>query len=421
MCRAGIQARWRIVCAVLMTLALGFPRHKVYEQSLSLIAAALVFYVLLRPSAARRWLIFGIATGAAAFIGRNCGVYFVGTALLCVLILVCRRALPRAPTMAAAYIAGIVVGYLPMLVLVATQPGFMDAFVRSVLFLPNWQLPLPIPFPWRVTVAGLSPVDAAQRVATGLICLLVPVMYATAIGLAVWRRDAKSMSLPFALFVGASCAGMPYLYQAFDRADFGHIANGMLPAFPAATAAADAAYRHVRRKWAVAAAALVFAVTLAVCWLPYEPLIQFRRAASADPSSVSTAQIDGHTFHVFRNQADTLEAVKKAYVACDAGPDAFMAAPHFPGVYAFLHAKAPFWEMYYLYPRSPEFQKQHIAAIAHTRLILLAPDATVDNLERLKLRNTYGLLMDYIDRRYVPVDIALPDGYRLYALPGACH
>ena len=49
MCRSGIGWKWRITGAILVTIALGFPRHKIFEQSLSLVAVSTVFFVLLKP------------------------------------------------------------------------------------------------------------------------------------------------------------------------------------------------------------------------------------------------------------------------------------------------------------------------------------------------------------------------------------
>jgi len=62
--------------------AWGFPRHKTYEQALSLISAAGITYLLFAPESPRRWFAYGVAAGIAAFFGRNSGLYFVLAALL---------------------------------------------------------------------------------------------------------------------------------------------------------------------------------------------------------------------------------------------------------------------------------------------------------------------------------------------------
>ncbi|SAL66415.1 hypothetical protein AWB74_03721 [Caballeronia arvi] len=422
MCTSGMRFGWRLSAAILLTMALGYPRHKVYEQSLSLILVACVFYVLVKSTSARRWMIFGILTGLAAFIGRNSGVYFVGGALISGLVVVLTRSPASALKSAAYYSAGVVVGYAPMLLLLAFVPGMWSAFVESVLFLPHWQLRLPIPFPWRISIAGIEWIDAAQRIAISIACVLVPLYYAAGLICTVIERRRATAWFPPAALTAAGCiAGIAYLYQSFDRADFGHIANGLLPAFVAVFAGAFALHETTRARVLSLALPLCFGIVAAACWLPYEPALQFARARQVDPHSVADLLIDGKSFEVYAYQAETLTAVKQAAARCGVDGHGLLAAPHFPGVYAFLNAKAPFWEMYYLYPRSIEFQRMHIRAIADTRVILLAPDATIDGLEGLKLKNTYGELMKFIESRYTPLDVALPNGYKLYALPNVCR
>lgn len=77
--------------------------------------------------------------------------------------------------------------------------------------------------------------------------------------------------------------------------------------------------------------------------------------------------------------------------------------------------------MYYLYQRSPEFQRRHIDAISSVKVILIAPDATVDDLERLKLKNTYDHLLNYIQSKYKKIDSpTLPNGIFIYVDPEWC-
>src|SRR6266700_1246617 len=85
--RAGMSRWWRGSVLVLLGVMLGFPRHKMFEQSLSLIAVAGIAFVMAKPLESRRWLIYGVATGLAAFIGRNSGVYFAAAGLLLLVLL----------------------------------------------------------------------------------------------------------------------------------------------------------------------------------------------------------------------------------------------------------------------------------------------------------------------------------------------
>jgi hypothetical protein len=426
MCRAGVRPVWRIACAVMIAVALGYPRHKVFEQAASLILVAALFVVLLEPKQAIRWFFLGVVTGLAAILGRNHGVFYVVAALLCIALnAVHDRKWPAAKTVFS-YGAGVVTGYAPLLLMLVLTPGFRDAFITSVLFTKEWQLALPIPFPWRLHLESTSIVDALQALSISIACLAFPAIYLGGLVFAAWSgrssTSTRTRQPSLMLLCAASLAGIPYLQQAFDRADFGHIAQATLPVFPAAFAAASYFHAQGKARFVVISLAAVFCAVSLGAWLPSEPAIAFKRMAMHDRNAVVWEPISGKRFAVPKYEADVLQAVRATVQACDIGPDEFWTAPHYPGIYAFLEAKAPFWELYYLYPRTPEFQRKHIEAMARTRLILLAPDATVDGLERLKLQNTYPLLMQDIARRYSVLNVpGLPQGMTLLGLNGALH
>jgi hypothetical protein len=126
---------------------------------------------------------------------------------------------------------------------------------------------------------------------------------------------------------------------------------------------------------------------------------------------------------VTASQAEILHAVAAAFEVCGRGDGRFLAAPHYAGIYAFLNTQAPFWEIFYLYPRNEDFQARHIdALITHkTSLVLINPGATVDGLDRLKIGNTYPQLVRYIQTHFQPWDnLTLPEGFELYYLPQEC-
>ena len=422
MCRAGINWKWRVACSILIAIALGFPRHKVYEQSLSLILCAAVFLVLLNPGAAKRWFIFGGLAGLAAFVGRNHGVFFLFAALLCsgYLLIVKQRNLLASASLC--FSAGVVIGYLPMIFLFIIKPGFWDAFVVSVLFVSNWQLPLPIPFVWRLNFGGAMSIDLAQAVAVGVACILIPFIYIFGLVIFVAKNKISSEVSPILSLLGASCiSGIPYLHQAFGRADFSHIAQAALPVFPAIFALGYYLWFVIDRKYTSGLFVVLSSIVLLISWLPSEPGVRFARMRIKNPDSVASTSIAGKEFVVEKYQADLLAIIQEAANTCKVGRNDFLAAPHFPGIYAFLNSKAPFWENYYLYQRPIEFQQEHIDAISTIRLILLAPDATVDGLERLKLKNTYGLLLEHIFSRFEELKTdGLSGGVKFYVPIGSC-
>ncbi len=150
MLRAGMPRAWRILTLLLLGVTLGFPRHKIFEQALSLLAVAGIAFVMEKPVESKRWLFYGILTGLAAFIGRNSGVYFAAAGLGLVFLLRFSGPEMKSRNAILAGALGTTIGYSPVLIMVCFVRGFASAFYQSVLFTPNWQHRLPIPFPWHV-------------------------------------------------------------------------------------------------------------------------------------------------------------------------------------------------------------------------------------------------------------------------------
>lgn len=156
---ASIKSWLRLTVATLLALTLCFPLHKVYEQSLSLIAVALVDCVLRNPSYRSWWLALGISTGVAACIGRNSGLFYAVAATAALATTWRLSSFRNSIRMSVIYACGVVIGYLPMILWFVIDSNFRRAMIESVLFTMKWKMPLPIPFPWRVK-QDLTPVSA---------------------------------------------------------------------------------------------------------------------------------------------------------------------------------------------------------------------------------------------------------------------
>jgi hypothetical protein len=403
--------RWlRMATIVMLAMALGFPQHKIYEQALSLIGVTMLARALRDPGDKNRWFVCGIATGVAAIIGRNSGLYFaIGTVIALGCFWRWRRA--ETPASLVAYAQGMAVGYTPMIVWFVLDGRFRETMVQSVLFTPQWQLSLPIPFPWRVA-QDLHTVGSIQTTAVSWLCIAVIVIYSeTAFRLAVLLGNARTMDNVQRLEAAAVCVGVPYLHQAFDRADFSHIAQGILPAFFIAAA-------QLRRTTLSRAGSVAFSCLVLVAWIPSEPRVAQSLIFRRNPGSLVHFDIDGSDFVVQRNLADLLQRVRKEFDACRAGPDHFLAMPQFPGLYAYLHADSPHWETYYLWHRSPEFQKREISQLEEhgTKLVIMNEAVTVDGRVDLRIQGTNPLLVRYIKDHFqpLPAESRAPDDFAFF-------
>ncbi len=419
MLRAELSRTWRIAILLLLGVVIGFPRHKIYEQTLSLICVAAIAFVFAAPQKLKRWLVLGIVIGLAAFFGRNSGIFCAIAALAAVLVLTIRREGPPLLQALGAAGAGVVIGYSPIIFMVAAVHGFAMQFYRSLLLTPTWAWRLPIPFPWRIHLSGLHGVDLLQARAVSWLCIAVPLTYA----ISLWRAARSKADLDGAewLSLAASTSGAGFLIHAFYTSDVFHIAQGIVPFVVAVGAFSSHLWRKSARWSLVIFCGSVF-LTLAM-WLPMEPLVQHLRTKRRAPMSLARIRIDGKVFKVPAAQARLMNTVETAFRDCGPRDGAFMAAPYYPGLYAFLNTRAPLWDTYFLWPRSDQDQQIFIESLERDRtaLILLNSESAINGRENLELVRTNPKLVAYITRHYVRSKINLPDGFELYYSPQQCR
>jgi len=418
MCRAEMTRTWRILVLLLIAIVIGFPRHKIYEQTWSLIATAAAAAVFRAPERMKRWLALGVVIGLAAFFGRNSGVFCLVAAGLSFLILEIRGHAPPLRKALGAVGLGILIGYLPVIILIAAVPGFRSPFFQSVLFTPHLAWSLPIPFPWRVHLRGLKGMDLLQARAVSWLCVAVPLTYAGLLLGGIRRRSA--LAGDEILAIAASCAGAGFLIHAFYTADFFHIAQGVVPFVVAAGAFSAHLWRRGEHRWSGFAFSCLL-VLVAACWIPMEPAFAHLRSEAHPPEAEQIA-IHGRFFEVPREQAEIMRTAERAFKDCGAGDGGFFTAPYYPGLYAFLNTRSPVWDTYFLWPRSEEIQQAEIEALERNRtaLVLLNREFAINGRESLKLSRTNPKLAEYVATHFEPSRENLPQGFELYFDPRQC-
>ncbi|MGH9515863.1 MAG: hypothetical protein ACRD3P_09335 [Terriglobales bacterium] len=418
MIRAGLARSWRVAILPLLGVVIGFPRHKIYEQTLSLICVGAIAFVFESPQRLKRWFMLGVAIGLAAFFGRNSGIFFGIATITAFVLLSLRREGPSVARATRTVAVGVLVGYSPLLIMLVAVPGFAAAFFHSLLLTPKWAWSLKIPFPWHVHLKGLRGMDLVQARAISWLCLAVPFTYAASLW-RVLRRNASVESTEW-LAAAASAAGAGFLVHAFYTADFFHIAEGVVPFVIAAGALSAHLWRDSRRWSLTLFWGMAFLVIAS--WLPMEPLVQHLRHQADDPASEQQININGKRFEVPAEQAEIMNAVAAAFRDCGQHDGGFLAAPFYPGLYAFLHTRAPTWDTYFLWPRSDQLQQAEIEALQRNRtsLILLNPQFALNGRERLELVKTNPKLVEYSKSAYQRSALRLPDGFELYYSPQCC-
>ena len=406
---AGLPFPARVWTLLLLVVALSYPRHKVYEQGLSLLATAGTFFALLycRPTA---WFVLGLTSALAAIIGRNSGLYFCIAAAAGLAFQGCRTGFRGAFRSWLAYCGGLFVGYLPIVCWLLRDRAFANAMLESVKFTSSWQIPLPIPFPWRVEQKFQS-VAEFQLAATSWLSLTTFVLYAFAVVEFIMHNRRYRNGEPVMLLrLAAVLVGLPYLHQGFYRADFGHIAQGILPVF-----VYIATWLPRRRRSLPWVVAIFWWLPALGAWLPNVPTLNAWNANRLRPGAIMEKSLGGSNLVIDAAQAGLIDGVEKVVRACEAGKEQVVTMPYYPGMLPAVNRSSPLWDLYYLYPRSTEFQNKQVARLdeAGVKVVLINTEAAVDQREDLKIGRTNPVIVNFIQSNFDLIK-TLEDGGKLY-------
>lgn len=378
---------WWIVFAAGTLLLWMYPRHKLFDITLSIALVALLEYLIEQPSA-RRYFITGMAVGLIAVFGRNHGMYGAVGSLGAIIYLSSSGNYRSFFPAFGWWMAGICVGYLPVLLLLLSASGFATEFWDSIRFLfevKATNLPLPVLWPWQVPFGRIPLSDALRNVTIGICFVGLPVFGVAGIGYAIWARMRKIMPPP--ALVAAAFMALPYAQYAYSRADVGHLALGIFPFL------IGVLVFLASRPVAISipgAAGLLLASLLVM--LPLHPGRQASVAGNWIESQVGTDRL-----RIDPNTTKDLELLKKVVGQYAADGGTFIVTPLWPGAYAVFNRKSPMWEIYALFPRTAEFQQKEIKRIEEAApRFAVVNDYALDGRDALRFRNTHPLVYQYI-------------------------
>jgi hypothetical protein len=403
----GHKARGSLAFAALAAITLlawMYPRHKLFDISLSIFLIGILSFLIARPDA-KRYFIAGVCVGLVAVFGRNHGVYGAAGSLGVMMWLGIRRAPGERPCRGAAlWCLGVAAGFLPIVVLMAIIPGFADAFEQSVRFLFEQKatnLPLPIPWPWTADFSGGLTAAAGQQVVLGLFFVGLLVFGAATLLVVVRQRVQSRKAIP--ALVAAAFLAIPYAHYAYSRADLGHLAQGIFPLLVGCLVALFLARPWV--KWPLAVALCGASLWLL---LPVQPGWQCRPAGSC-----VDVRVNDEVFNVDAWTARDI-ALLRTLQSRYAPDGTFISSPFWPGAYALLERRSPMWEIYALFPRSRSFEEAEIARIEASKpAFALIQDIALDGRDELRFRNTHPLIYRYIRENFEQVASPVPV-YEIY-------
>jgi hypothetical protein len=383
-----------LALAALTLLAWMYPRHKLFDITVSIALVAALAWLLERPSR-RNHFLAGIAVGVAATFGRNHGVYGAAAGVLALAWMAIGTAPSTWLRNGVAWSAGVAAGFSPILAMAAFVPGFADAFLQAIGFhleSGSTNLPLAVPWPWRVPVGRLGALDTLAQVLVGVLFIAVAAFGVLGAAWAFARRFRKLDVPP--LIAACAFLSLPYAHFAYSRADVGHLAQGIFPLLIGAFALLVPCTAPVR--WAGTAA--MCAASLLIM-LPLHP--GWRCAA---PGACMAADVGSDRLTIESDAAANLAMLRELSARYAPGKTPFYVAPFWPGAYAALDRPSPVWEIYPLFPRSDSLQQAEIARLrAASPGFAVVFDHPLDGREELRFRNTHPLIQRYLDTELEPV------------------
>ena len=394
--REGTRDHFVWLLAALTLTVWMFPRHKLFDIGVALFLITSLTLLVVRPQP-YRYFLAGFTVGLAAVFGRNHGLYGA-VSLAAIMVFLWAFSHPRSLRSGlkdfAIAAAGVIAGYLPVLVMLLFVPGFAQAFWSSILFLfeiKATNLALPVPWPWHVNFSQ-PPMGVLRDVLLGLFF----------VGLAVFSILAPLVLLirgirghPISpLHLTAAFLSLPYAHFAFSRADASHLAQGIFPALIGILAIIAIAPVKIRRACAIALCGASL-----VLMLPRHPLWQCRIAGDC-----VTASVAGDPLLMPPGTAAILAFLTKLKDNSGPSPEPILVLPFWPGANAILEQKAPVWGIYALFPRTDTFQRAEIARIEQASpYYAVILDHALDGREDLRFRNTNPLIQQYISENFKPL------------------
>jgi hypothetical protein len=405
-----------------------FPLWKVFEPVVSLAAVYFAVRLVERPSISRHFAA-GIMVGLGAFFGRNLGLYCFLAFFFLIPFIYLKIDKAQLVRRLGAFGAGVLVGYLPMLLMLAFVPGFFAIFVESVKgnsSLKGIILPLPVPWPWRLNYSQLTLSESLQIFFVGVLYLIMPLFYSV-VGLILLfsKRDFQRKAVVIAsTFVGAF-----YLHYAFSRAQVYYLAWAIQPLLIGLLALPfcfDLSYRKV---CTVVMMAFVFIATwCAVCMYP--PLHYRSKAKSFIKATALTANdiVKGRGYHTYmdvamwdfglvrtsvagdtlwidKEQSDAINnvtALNQQYIPPDA--ELFI-APFWTAFYPILHKRSPIWGIYLWSPADQSKQEKMVEELNQQQINwAIICDRSTDGREEVRFRNTHPYVLQYLETNFAPIE-----------------
>lgn len=333
----------------------------------------------------------GVLVGLSALIGRNHGLYgLLAAAIALGYVFNALRNLKYVIKLAVYFCAGLFISYLPMIFVLLFVDGFAHAYwTHAIKFhfeIKGTSIPLPVPWPWRISPQGMQWDKLMEAVSLGVWYLILPALTILGFVGAFFTNRVTAFRSP--IFLGGVFASLPYMHYAFSRPELFHLSVGVIPLLVALFGFAARQPRFSCVTLIVSLSLLTASVLLPVQWGyaafrdgKFEKIKVGKDQVLLDSGTISQLRMVNDLVFRFAPEGQS-----------------FLAVPFLPGTYPIFERKAPLWEIYGLFPRSKEFQDSEIQRIEKAKPnFAIVWDFPIDGRDELRFKNTHPLIQKYIE------------------------
>lgn len=383
---------------------------KAVDYSLSILLIGALTLLVESPNC-RQYFLAGVYIGLAAIFGRNHAVYGAVGSVGVILWLNYKRfggvSLTRGFSF---WSAGVLAGFMPIIIMALLVPGFAVSFWDSVRFLfeiKATNLPLPIPWPWTVSFISLPIGEMIRGLLVGFWFIAIVSFGILSVVWVFWQKNQhKQVS---SVLVASSFLTLPYAHYAYSRADIYHLSLGIFPLLIGCFVLFST--KRDKFRWLLA---LILCMTSIWVTLVYYPGWQCHVSKQC-----VNIEISGSNLLVDADTANDIGLLRKLVGQYAVDGRNFIATPVWPGAYALFKRKSPMWDIYALFPRNSAFEKTQIAAIKEANPgFVLVFDLPLDGHEELRFQNTHPLIHQYILDNFELLPKSPKPAYQIYKAKG---
>jgi len=393
---------WLLPAAVMLALSL-FPRHKLFEPSIALIAVWSTTRMIEKPSIGRVFSA-GLIVGLAAVFGRNHGLYLALSYGVLFLLSLIKGLAPRPWRSAGVLSAGVVLGYAPVLLMLVIVPGFYKAMVDAILSVTTVGSNIVAPYFWPWSPAPASEVeivDAHWIVPLGSFALhlayLLPVLILPLGFVLVLRFSAEKLRRHAGL-TAAVLVAIPYTYHYAVRSDVPHLFQAIQPVLLGALGLAALFKRRQLALGFTLGGLLLGAILVA---LTQHPELKHSIIDTGHAQARMDLEIQGDVLRVPERLGHDIQLVQATVAKLVQPGEEIFILPTMPAYYPILGKSSPSWWIYMLWHNSRQEQLKIIADLkAHKvhKIITIARPFNRD--PSFNLDQTNPILWDYILRNF---------------------